>query len=125
MVVRVLASVDPVWPVNGDEAGGLGLPGWAWVAIAVGVAVVAGGVVSYFAWRDRRRHTPEHRAFRALARRLRLRGRGRALVEELARAAQVPPVALLVSEHAFRTAATGRSDDDSVRAVRERVFADL
>ncbi|HBS30038.1 MAG TPA: hypothetical protein DEB06_11475, partial [Phycisphaerales bacterium] len=64
------ASIAPVWPANGTGTESAGLSPWVWAALAVAFALLVGGVVSYLAWRDRRLHTPERRAFRALAWRL-------------------------------------------------------
>lgn len=123
MKLVLLAAVGPVWPVNGDEAGAPGLPAWLWVALAVFVALGAGATISYLGWRDRRRTTPEHRAFRAMAWRLRLGRRSRAAVEQAARAAGMEPVALLISERAFDAAAGSRPVSEPLARVRERVFA--
>lgn len=124
MLALLLCAVAPVWPVNGSEPIERGLSPLLGLALLLLLAVAIGGAVSYFGWRDRRRHTPERRAFRALARRMRLGRRLRAALERVALERGIPPVALLISEHALNGAVEGEADSDDLRRARERVIAD-
>jgi len=127
-LIAVLGS-EPVWLARPAEAS-------AQPAIAPWWAFVLGWVLLVaLAWRwalRRREHAldPREHAFRALSRKLRLNGRERRAVRRLGSGAGVPPVALLISEHAFSRAqgrADGKNeaapDPEVVARVRSRVFA--
>jgi hypothetical protein len=90
------------------------------IAAIAGLALVAWTVVARRRAVERR---PSEHAFRGLARRMRVSARHEAIIRRLASCAQCAPVALLVSEHALRAAAscfekTGPSKRDTA-LVRE------
>ncbi len=99
------APIELVRP-GGEDAPAAGVePGGA--LVFVGVAIVAAGVlvVAHLRWLWHRRLSPSERAFRRLARWRGVRPRRRRVVRELAKAhGEAEPVALLVSDHAMRTA---------------------
>lgn len=119
-VATLIGAVRPVTLAAPEHAAAAGPSVWVWIAVALALCAVAGALVSYFAWRDRRRHTPGERAFRVMARRLRLGRRERALVHAAAERARIPGIALLISEHAFDRAAP--PDDPALTGLRRRLF---
>lgn len=128
MSILVTSVIHPLWPASADSpAPHAGLPTWLWIACGLAAALVVGGAISWLAWRDRRRNAPVERAFRAMSRRLRL-GRARAeLVRTIAEDRDLPPVALLISQHAFDHAAatsTRSLDPQVVSAARHYIFGD-
>lgn len=78
-----------------------------WLGLAIISLIIAGGLLVWAAITHRaaREANPSEYAFRALARRMRLSARHAALVRRLAAGVQCAPVAILVSDHAFRAAA--------------------
>lgn len=125
-----------VWLTRPGDAVTGGGARWAWIAVGLGVALAVGGVISWLAWQDRRRSAPEERAFRALARRLRIGRGGRQALRRLAEQCGAPAVALLVSEHAFSRAveraldarpASVRSsgtEESGLRELGQRIFGE-
>lgn len=123
-----IAVIHPLWPATAESAAeASGFSAVFWVSLALAGALVIGGCISWLAWRDRRRHAPVERAFRAMARRLRL-GRARAeLVRVMAEDRDMPPVTLLISQHAFDRAASGSTrnlDAQTLAALRHHIFDD-
>lgn len=121
MHTSTIAVIHPLWPAASESApGASGFSIALWIGLGLTLALLVGAVVSWLAWRDRRRHAPVERAFRSLARRLRL-GRARAeMVRVLADDRDMPPVALLISQHAFDRAAA-----NSTRGVDAQILASL
>lgn len=122
------AVIHPLWPASSEAAAHTpGISAWVWIVGGCALALVIGGIVSWLAWRDRRRHAPVERAFRAMARRLRL-GRVRAeLVRVMAEDRDMPPVALLISQRAFDHAAASSTrglDAQSLDALRRHIFSE-
>ena len=84
------------------------------VGIMLGVAVAMGFAAWWINRRAARRPGPEARAFARLAKRLRVGRAGRALLQDLAREADLPPVALVASPGVL-AAAIGRIDQAAWR----------
>lgn len=94
--VRAIDLVDP----SATSAG----PG-AWFIAGAAVLALALVAAAYIIWRAAEPEPPVDRAYRTLARGLGLRRRDRRLLDRLAAEhGEATPVALLLSEHAFRTA---------------------
>lgn len=96
---------------------------WLWLWIAMGVAAILAG-----AWAVRRRRAqrdadPEVLAFARLAPKLGLGPRQRARLRAMAGAAGIPPVALLLSEHAFDRAAHLLADPAQASELRRALHA--
>lgn len=90
--------------IGPEQAAGAPLP---WFAIGVVVLAVLALALSYHKlFRVGIGKTDPERAFDALCRRYRLRGESRRLLTMLADRTGVEPVALLISEHAYRAAIT-------------------
>jgi hypothetical protein len=96
----------------------------AWIGLAVlaGASLAAGAAVSRVAWRDPQEQEPAERAFRVLARRLRLAARDRAAARAIAERAGIRAVSLLVSEGAFDAAAAA-ADHPRAAELRRRLFS--
>ena len=94
-----LAQIAPIELIDRLEIGPGSPTPLFWVfALALALSVVIGVGL----WWRRRRRSPElERAFRGMARRLKLSKRRRQLVGQLAEAGRVPAVVLLLSEYAF------------------------
>ena len=119
---RFLAAIEPIRLAT-QEAGDAPTDGAAWTSWAAGLALVAAlSFAAHWLWRVRRL-SAEERAFRALARRLWVPRGVRRTIRGMARAAGLPPVALLLSEHAFRSAAAAFAGDRSgVERAATRLF---
>ncbi|HVZ93016.1 MAG TPA: hypothetical protein VG797_00755 [Phycisphaerales bacterium] len=83
---------------------------WWFGAWAFTMALLGGMALLGWEWRAWHRAPQELTAFRRLGGRLGLRARERQLVEQLATVAGLPPVALLLSEHAFESALQAMAD---------------
>lgn len=123
-----LGVIHPLWPAGVDAATeSSGASVVVWIGVFLASTLVIGGLISWFAWRDRQRNAPVERAFRAMARRMRL-GRQRAeLVRVIAEDRDIPPVALLISQTAFDNAVTASSrglDPQSLAALRHHLFGE-
>jgi uncharacterized iron-regulated membrane protein len=123
--MNLLAVIHPLWPATpeAESGGSLGL----WLLCSVVLALTIGGVISWLAWQDRRRNAPVERAFRAMARRLRLGRRRAELVRVLAEDRNLPPVSLLISEHAFDAAArasTRNLESRTLEQLRHDLFGE-
>jgi len=113
-VIPAIGSIREVWL---ESAGGAVSPIWL-IGAGLVFALGAGAAISYFAWRDARRHTPLERAYRRTARRLGLARAERDAVHSAGERAGVAPVAMLVSRQAFDTVA---AQPRGARSERERV----
>lgn len=133
VLVLAASRPAPVWPAGTEihHASSAAAPLWVVVALLAVAAVLVGAVVSFLAWRDERRQTPEHRALLALCRAMELGRADRILILHLAAAAGVPAVALVLSEPAFRDAARlteagqfeGRPSTAQVASTARRLFS--
>lgn len=102
----------------------------AWTAAAAVACIAFAAAAAWFIRWSRERVLPaEERAFRRMARGLRLRRRERQIVTQLAavHAATPPPVAVLVSREAFDAGAAvaragGKAAEVELRRIREKVF---
>lgn len=92
---RAIEIIDPAAPASADPR--LLIAGAALALVLVAAACIV--------WRTAEPEPPIDHAYRKLTRGLGLRRRDRRLLARLAAEhGQAPPVALLLSEHAFRTA---------------------
>ncbi len=106
-------------------------PPWMVVAAVVGGLAVIVGVVLFLAWVRGARTVDRERAFRLLARRLRIGSEVRETVRRVASAYGCAPVALLVCERALREAITayrstpkGRAQTAQTENLENRLLAD-
>jgi len=98
----VLFAVEAVRLAQDEAAGG-----WmtfAFIGLAALSVVMMGGLISWWAWRDRTRDSLPDQAFRTLCRRGRVDSRAVAALRRLAQKSAIPPVALLLSEQARQRA---------------------
>lgn len=125
--VRIVTEESAV--ASGPSLGAV-LP---WVMMGLGAALMA-GVAVHSLWRWYARLDDAERAFLWMSLRLRLGRRERGAVRALARGIDAAPVALLVSESAFRRSVEASERDEAAAAgawrrwigrVDERVFGGL
>ena len=105
-------------------------PPWLVVAAVVGALVVIVGAVLLLAWAKGARTGDRERAFRLLARRLRIGAEVRETVRRVASAYGCAPVALLVCERALQEAITayrstpkGRAQPAQIERLEQRLLA--
>jgi len=107
-ILGVLASGGDLAPLGLEGAAPVGTGGqfdWdRWAASGLAAAALMLAAAALLRILDRRRRPPAERAFDVLSRRMKLRPRKAAVVRRLAARAGMPPVALLISEHAFARA---------------------
>lgn len=106
-------------------------PPWVVVAAVVVALVVIVGVVLFFAWVTGARAESRERAFRVLARRLKIGIEARETVRRVASAYGCAPVALLVCERAlqdaitaYRSTSQGRAHPARIEKLERRLLAD-
>lgn len=129
-VLSVLADLVPVELARPDQLQSHRLGGWLWVILMCGAAfaLAIGALVTHLAWRDARRHQPAERAFVALAHRLKISRTDRIRLHDLASAASMPSVSLIVSETAFDRALAHKHanapGEGHLRELRVRLFGE-
>lgn len=121
LATPALAAIAPLRIRTSDVEPSAG--SWLWLWIAMGLAITLAG--AWAAWHRlaQQRMTPEAAAFAKLAPKLGLGPRQRARVRAMAHAAGIPPVALLLSEHAFDHAAMCLADPAQAAELRSAVHA--
>jgi hypothetical protein len=121
MNLLMLAAIAPLRIHTSDVEPGSA--SWLWLWIALAVAVTLAG--AWAAWRQhaQKQADPHAIAFARLAPKLGLGPRQRAQVRAMAQAAGVPPVALLLSEHAFDHAAMCLADPAQAAELRRTLHA--
>lgn len=128
----LLSDAAPVVRLHHGLGGEPSSGGWWWASIVVALVIGASVLVSLLAWRGSLRGPPCERAFRSLARALRVPRGSEDMIRMLATGIGAEPVALLISESAYsravRTAcdAGGLNDAEKAAALRvsARVFGD-
>ncbi|MCH7961170.1 MAG: hypothetical protein IIC49_02425 [Planctomycetes bacterium] len=106
-------------------------PPWVVVAAVVGALFVIVGAVLFLAWVRGARAESRERAFRLLARRLKIGIEARETVRRVASAYGCAPVALLVCERAlqeaitaYRSTSQGRAQPARIERLERRLLAD-
>ncbi len=121
MLVAQAPAVAPVrlaGPAPSDASADLPLERWVAAVLAAAALLIATAVVLRAV--GLRRRPAAERAFDALARKMKLGPRRVGVVRRMAARAAMPPVALLISAHAFARASEAASE--AVRNVNSRTL---
>lgn len=116
------AAAQPLRLVTGNEPGPLleRVPTAVWIAIAGGLVLVAAILIVRFIGRDRSETAEAERAYDALARSLGVRKEERRVLRKAARAAELAPVACVLSHSAFDVALSGAPAEERSELARLR-----
>lgn len=122
-MIPLVLGVEPIRLATGAESHAPASSGTDWPIVAIAtLSILLILTLGALAWRIIRRVGPEERAFRIMARRLRLRRSHRAAMRALAASIETPPVALAICPSAFLRAVAALATSD---APPEPGLADL